>query len=116
MRYLRAICRFTVGIIFILSGFLKAVDPIGNSLKIDEYLKAFHLGFLDFTSVPAGILLSAAEFLIGVCILKGIKMKLCSYHSSHCSPSILQDSAPFRTADVLVRQYIFPIGKHSSKM
>ena len=78
MRYLRAICRFTVGIIFILSGFLKAVDPIGNSLKIDEYLKAFHLGFLDFTSVPAGILLSAAEFLIGVCILKGIKMKLFS--------------------------------------
>ena len=69
MRYLRAICRFTVGIIFILSGFLKAVDPIGNSLKIDEYLKAFHLGFLDFTSVQAGILLSAAEFLIGVCIL-----------------------------------------------
>ncbi len=57
---------------------MKAIDPIGNSLKIDEYLNAFHLGFLDFISMPVGILLSAAEFLIGVCILKGIKMKLFS--------------------------------------
>ncbi len=78
MRYLRAICRFVLGIVFILSGFLKAMDPVGNSLKIDEYLKAFHLGFLDFISMPAGILLSCAEFVIGVCILKGIKMKLFS--------------------------------------
>ena len=78
MRYLRAICRFTVGIIFILSGFLKAVDPIGNSLKIDEYLKAFHLGFLDFISMPFAVLLACMEFLIGVCVLKGIKMRFFS--------------------------------------
>lgn len=78
MRYLRAICRFAVGIVFILSGFLKAIDPIGNSLKIDEYLGAFHLGFMDFISLPAGILLAAAEFLIGACILKGIKIRLFS--------------------------------------
>ncbi|MBR4882778.1 MAG: hypothetical protein IKU18_02745 [Bacteroidales bacterium] len=61
-----------------MSGFLKAVDPTGGALKIDEYLKAFHLGFLDFVSMPAGILLSAAEFVIGVCILKGIMMRLFS--------------------------------------
>ncbi len=75
MRYLRGICRFAVGMVFILSGFLKAIDPVGNSLKIDEYLKAFHLGFFDFLSMPAGFILSCAEFLIGVAILKGIKMK-----------------------------------------
>lgn len=78
MQFLRAISRFIIGVTFILSGFFKAVDPTGGALKIDEYLKAFHLGFLDFISMPAGILLSAAEFLIGVCILKGIKMNLFS--------------------------------------
>ena len=78
MKFARTLSRFIIGITFILSGFLKAVDPTGGALKIDEYLKAFHLGFLDFISMPAGILLSAAEFVIGVCILKGIMMKLFS--------------------------------------
>lgn len=78
MKFARTLSRFIIGITFILSGFLKAVDPTGGALKIDEYLKAFHLGFLDFISMPAGILLSAAEFVIGMCILKGIMMKLFS--------------------------------------
>lgn len=77
-RFLRAVSRFILGITFILSGFLKAIDPIGVSLKITEYLNAFYLGFLDFASLPAGILLAGAEFIIGVCILKGIKMQLFS--------------------------------------
>ncbi len=78
MHILRAISRFIIGITFILSGFLKAIDPVGVALKIDEYLNAFHLGFLDFTARPAGVLLSAIEFLIGVCILKGLKMQFFS--------------------------------------
>ena len=78
MRYLRGICRFTIGVIFILSGFLKAIDPIGNSLKIEEYLKVFHLDFLDIISLPAAVLLSTVEFVIGVCILKGLKIRLFS--------------------------------------
>ena len=78
MKFVRTLSRLIIGITFILSGFLKAVDPTGSALKIDEYLKAFHLGGLDFISMPAGILLSAAEFLIGVCIFKGIMMRLFS--------------------------------------
>lgn len=78
MTILRAISRFIIGTVFILSGFLKAIDPVGGALKIDEYLKAFHLGALDFASMPAAILLACTEFLIGVCVLKGIKMKLFS--------------------------------------
>lgn len=78
MKVLRAICRFAFGILFILSGFLKAIDPIGSALKIKEYLGAFHLGFLDFLSIPSGILLSTAEFLIGVAILKGLRIRLFS--------------------------------------
>ena len=75
MRFLRAISRFLTGAVFILSGFLKIIDPVGFGLKISEYLTAFHLGWLAPLSVCMGIVLSAAEFIIGVCVLKGIKMR-----------------------------------------
>ncbi len=66
------------GILFILSGFLKAIDPIGSALKIKEYLGAFHLSAIDFLSIPSAVLLSSAEFIIGVAILKGLRLKLFS--------------------------------------
>ena len=78
MRLLRAICRVIFGILFVLSGFLKAIDPIGSALKIKEYLGAFHLSAIDFISIPSAILLSTAEFIVGVAILKGLRLKLFS--------------------------------------
>ncbi len=78
MNFLRGISRFIIGSVFILSGFFKAIDPIGGGLKIKEYLTAFHLGFMDFMSIPVSLLLSVMEFLIGVAVLKGLKMKIFS--------------------------------------
>lgn len=78
MKLIRAICRFAFGILFVLSGFLKAVDPVGTSLKFKEYFGALHLDFLDFLSIPCGILLTSAEFLVGVAILKGLRIQLFS--------------------------------------
>lgn len=75
MRILGAISRLVTGLVFILSGFIKAMDPIGGALKIDEYLKAFKMGFLEFVSLPSAVALACAEFLIGVCVLKGIRMR-----------------------------------------
>ncbi|MBR5856713.1 MAG: DoxX family protein, partial [Bacteroidales bacterium] len=63
MTILRALSRFVVGIVFILSGFLKAIDPVGGALKVGEYLKAFHLEALDFASLPAAVILAFAEFI-----------------------------------------------------
>lgn len=78
MRIIGAICRLIFGILFILSGFLKGIDPIGSALKIKEYLGAFHLDFLDFVSIPGAIILSTAEFLVGVAIFKGLRIRLFS--------------------------------------
>ena len=78
MKIIRAICRFAFGILFVFSGFLKAVDPVGTSLKIKEYFGAFHIDFLDFLATPSGILLTTAEFLVGVAILKGLRIQLFS--------------------------------------
>jgi uncharacterized membrane protein YphA (DoxX/SURF4 family) len=78
MKFLRAICRFAFGLLFIFAGFIKGIDPIGTALKIKEYIGAFHLDSLDFLSIPLSLILTWAEFLIGVAILKGLKMKLFS--------------------------------------
>ena len=75
MGLLRALCRIILGLVFILSGFLKAIDPIGSGLKIKEYLISFHLGWFDFLSIPAGVIFAIFEFIIGVAILKGLRMK-----------------------------------------
>lgn len=78
MRILRGICRFVFGLLFVLSGFLKAIDPIGSALKVKEYLGAFNMEFLDFFATPGAILLSTAEFLVGVAMLKGLRINLFS--------------------------------------
>lgn len=78
MSFLRGFSRFILGAVFILSGFFKAIDPIGGGLKIKEYLHAFHLDFFDFLSIPASVALSSVEFLIGVAVLKGLKMRFFS--------------------------------------
>ena len=38
------LCRFVLAATFILSGFVKAVDPIGTQIKIEDYFAAGHLG------------------------------------------------------------------------
>lgn len=78
MNVLQNICRIIAGIVFLLSGFLKALDPVGGALKIEEYLRAFHLQFFDFVSLPAAIILCCAEFVTGIAFLKGMKMRLFS--------------------------------------
>jgi len=78
MRELKIICRIIFGLVFIVSGTFKIVDPIGTSLIITEYLHSMHLAFLIGLSIPIGILLSTLELILGFCILIGLKMRVVS--------------------------------------
>ena len=74
------ICRLVLALTFILSGFVKAVDPLGTQYKIQDYLTAIGFGGLvpDFITLSASVLLSAAEFIIGICLLFAIRRRLVS--------------------------------------
>jgi triosephosphate isomerase len=71
------IARFVLAIVLILSGFVKAVDPLGTQYKITDYLDALHLGQYvpDTLALGASILLSALEFILGTLLMLAIRRR-----------------------------------------
>jgi len=79
MKILRIISRIIVGLVFVFSGFVKAVDPLGSTYKFTDYFNAFGLEIFVFLALPLAILLSAIELVIGISLLLGYRMKFTSF-------------------------------------
>lgn len=65
------IIRLTVGCVFIISGFTKAVDPWGTLYKVDAYLASMSLSVWPNLVVVGVFGLCAVEFFIGICLAAG---------------------------------------------
>ncbi|MBQ7510214.1 MAG: triose-phosphate isomerase [Prevotella sp.] len=74
------IARLLLAATFILSGFVKAVDPRGTQYKIQDYLQALHLGewMPDMVSLMLSVALAALEFCLGIFMLFAIRRRLTS--------------------------------------
>lgn len=74
------VCRLVLAVAFILSGFVKAVDPLGTQYKIHDYLGALGLASVvpDFLTLSASVVQSSAEFFLGICLLFAIRRRLVS--------------------------------------
>lgn len=68
--------RLAVGAVFILSGFVKAVDPWGSIIKIGEYLAVWGVHVPSRLVVVGAFALAGFEFLWGVMLLCGIYRKV----------------------------------------
>lgn len=77
MKFLVQISRILVGALFIFSGFVKLVDPIGSQYKFQEYFSesVLNIEFLIPYALLFAIFLIVAEILLGVMILIGYKSK-----------------------------------------
>ena len=77
MKILVHITRFIVGVLFIFSGFVKLVDPIGSQYKFEEYFSesVLHIPFLIPYALPFAIFLIIAEIVLGVALLVGWQSK-----------------------------------------
>lgn len=81
---LNVVCRWVVGLVFLFSSFVKGVDPMGTSFKIQEYMTAWSIGSLTFEwALPLASLLSVvlicAEFLVGVMLIFNAYRRLAAW-------------------------------------
>jgi uncharacterized membrane protein YphA (DoxX/SURF4 family) len=79
MKLLTGICRLLVGLLFIVSGFIKANDPLGFSYKLDEYFTVFHIAWLSSISLYLAIAICAIEIALGFAALLGTKMRFVAW-------------------------------------
>ena len=73
---LRRFCAILIGLVFLVSGLLKLLDPVGTSLIVGEYLKFFHLGFLQGAAKALGMVLSLVEAITGAALVSGVYRRL----------------------------------------
>ncbi|MFZ5940660.1 MAG: BT_3928 family protein [Bacteroidota bacterium] len=79
MKILRYLIRLVPGLLFVFSGFVKAVDPLGSAYKFSDYFSAFHLGFLEPVSLVLAFCLSSLELVIGVSLIIGYCRRLTAW-------------------------------------
>ena len=72
------ISRLLFGAVFVFSGFVKAIDPLGSTYKIEDYLRTFG-GFFESMAdyaFPLAIALSTIELLIGLNLIFKVHLNL----------------------------------------
>jgi uncharacterized membrane protein YphA (DoxX/SURF4 family)/peroxiredoxin len=114
--YMSLVSRVLVGGLFIVSGLIKANDPVGFSYKLEEYfedgalafrikewfgLPGFSLEFLIDFALFFSVLICIIEIVLGVLVLLGAKIKFTSWmllltmlfftfltwHTANCDPN-----------------------------
>ena len=78
-RLIYTILRFALGVLFLFSGFAKAIDPWGTAIKFGEYFAAMGLNSPEWSKFALSILLSGLEMGLGISVLLGACMKLSSF-------------------------------------
>ena len=81
MKYLVQISRIFVGVLFIISGFIKLNDPLGFSYKLQEYFGSdvLNIEFLIPYALLISVFVVVFEVVLGVFLLIGYKPKFTVY-------------------------------------
>ena len=74
-KFLIELLRVIVGVTFLFSGFVKAIDPLGFTYKIQDYLINLNLVDLFQFALPLAVILVVAEFVLGALLLLGLYRK-----------------------------------------
>lgn len=76
-----SISRTLIAVVFLFSGFVKAVDPLGTVYKIEDYLKAFGGWMTDLLPLAgtAAVCLISIELLLGLCMLLNVRTNWTSW-------------------------------------
>ena len=76
MKSIKRICAVLIGIVLLLAGLLKLMDPVGASLVAAEYLNFLGLDFLSPAASFFGVAMSMLEAVLGAALITGIWPRL----------------------------------------
>ncbi|HEX7847965.1 MAG TPA: BT_3928 family protein [Chitinophagaceae bacterium] len=71
--------RIIVGVLFIFSGLVKAIDPLGLSYKMQEFFELWHMQQFNSWTLLFSILMNAFEIIAGFALLLGWRIRLFSW-------------------------------------
>lgn len=72
-------CRLLLAITFLFSGWVKANDPLGTTVKLDDYAVAWGITSANgLLTLATAVALAFAEISLGVCLLFGLNRRVIS--------------------------------------
>ncbi|MDO8898776.1 MAG: DoxX family protein, partial [Bacteroidales bacterium] len=71
--------RLLVGAVFIFSGFVKGVDPLGTAYKFGDYFAAYGTDWANAFALFLSVSLCALEFAIGAALFFNLRMKITAW-------------------------------------
>ena len=85
MHFFKQFSRYFVALLFLFSGFVKIVDPIGTGIKMEKYFLIFSeniAGFFEYF-IPFGlsfaVIIICLEMILGLALLFNYRMKLTAW-------------------------------------
>lgn len=69
---LSILLRWLLGAVFIFSGVVKCVDPVGTAIYVEKYLATYSLSSLAVASEAMAVMLMVLEFAIGLLLILGV--------------------------------------------
>jgi len=79
MKILINTTRAIVGILFIFSGLVKAIDPLGLSYKMQEFFDLWHMTQFNNQTLWLSVMMIAFEIIAGAALLLGWQMRIFSW-------------------------------------
>ena len=72
----RRFCAFVLGAVFLISGILKIMDPVGSEFIMKSYFSFLHIGFMDFAAKFLGVAFALTEAVLGAALMSGVWRKV----------------------------------------
>jgi uncharacterized membrane protein YphA (DoxX/SURF4 family) len=79
MRIIRNILRIVVGLVFIFSGFVKGIDPLGTVYRMDDYFIVFGTPWAIPFALYLTIFLCTLEFILGISLLLNLWIRVSAW-------------------------------------
>ena len=76
MNGFKRICAVIMGMVLLVAGILKLMDPVGSGLVMEEYFKFLHIGFLRPAARILASVFALFESLLGAALIAGVWRKV----------------------------------------